>query len=332
VQLHILWAPGSYTAHACICPCLSYLKMNSLLRRGRLRQSATLQEEFELSVSPQLAPNAHLKRRLAAGIMIDTNSPEWQYLAAQQPITLIAANGSTIQSSLKHLNTLHYNKVSDSLSQGFAIGFPSMLLIILFLVSDSSKYRRPGFILNAICLFLVCFESIFVHVMDSGLNVASRIIYKELRCGQQSYVILVVQAILYPCILASLVLQIRIVYVDWPQARFIITIILAVLTVGLEGCCIAYRLLMCSRPYPSSISVVYLPPKAAFDTSFTCVVCICCALLLFKLCFTIKTSVGLRGFLYFRPLQVLLVTIFVCLIVPGNSPLLAFNLIPLSND
>lgn len=159
-------------------------------------------------------------------------------------------------------------------------------------------------------------------------TVASQIIYTELYCGDR-HVILVVQAILYPCILASLILQVRIVYVDWPRARFIITIILALLAGGLEGCYIAYRHLWCSRPSITSMSLVYFPPKVAFDTCFTCVVCICCALLLFKLCFTIKTSVGFRGFLYFRPLQVLLVTIIICLIVPGNLLLMSK---PLSNN
>jgi Fungal pheromone mating factor STE2 GPCR len=253
--------------------------------------------------------------------MLPLNDTAWESYVNQQPITFIGWNGSTIQTSLTHLNALHYNKVFEALSQGFAIGFPSMLLIVLFLVTDSSKYRRPGFILNAICLFLVCFENIFVKVRGiQSRNVASRIILEKIQCIRYPEVILVVQAILYPCIFASLILQVRIVFVDWPRARFIITVILALLTAGLEGGYIAYRLIMCGQPVAASTSIVYRPSKVAFDISFTCFVCICCALLFFKLCFTIKMSRGFRGFLIYRPLQVLLITILLCLVVPGNSP------------
>ena len=219
-----------------------------------------------------------------------------------------------------------------------------MLIIVLF-ITNSRKARRPGFILNIISLFLYgvnCIVSLSVgwlHQYSYGVaenhipNVA-RELYPTTTLFAISMIACVAQGVMYLCILVSLILQVRVVFVDRPRSRYVITVILTALSLGLEACYITFRAFILihytfSAEEHLSFDVLEVPLKPIFDLSFVAVVSICCLLFLFKLFVVIKASRGIRGFMTFGPLQLLFLTFLFCLVVPGNNPPLAcFSLLP----
>ena len=171
-------------------------------------------------------------------------------------------------------------------------------------------------------------------VAESHIPNVARELYATTTLFAISMIACVAQGIMYLSILVSLILQVRVVFVDRPRSRYVITVILTALSLGLEACYIAFRAFILihytfSAEEHLSFDVLEVPLKPIFDLSFVAVVSICCLLFLFKLFVVIKASRGIRGFMTFGPLQLLFLTFLFCLVVPGNNPPLAcFSLLP----
>jgi Fungal pheromone mating factor STE2 GPCR len=238
-------------------------------------------------------------------------------LASQQPSTLISFVGCTVKTFFA------------SLARWFSISFPSMLLIftvIAIISTDSRRFRRPGYTVNSICLFLVCLHKVLLQAL-SALQTSNSSLANLIRATELEHhwprglifgvFLAIIPAIIYPCILVSLILQLRFVFMDNEETRFAVTLSMSLLTAAVEVWYFGYRRALYSRP-TFGIPVTSLPEKRTFDTWFTLAVCICCTLLLCKICNIIKTSQGWRGFRTFRSLR-LLITYLLCIIGPGNA-------------
>jgi Fungal pheromone mating factor STE2 GPCR len=214
--------------------------------------------------------------------------------ASPQP-SAISFVGCTIQSSFA------------SLAKWFDIGFPSMLFIftiIAIIKTDRRKFHRPGYTLNSISLFLVTLHKVlwqaFLALQMTNPNLATLICATELQLHWPrgrivGIVLAIIPAIVYPCILVSLILQLRFVFVDNEEAQFAVTLCMSLLTAAVEVWFFRASHALIFRP-TFGIPVASLPEKRTFNMLFTLAVCICCTLLLGKLGNTIKVSQGWRGF------------------------------------
>jgi hypothetical protein len=265
-------------------------------------------------------------------------SVQW---VVQQPIKLVGLNGTTLEWPLRILNEGIHDSLFEAVYLSFGLGFASILLLIIVItkLTDPIKFRRPGFILNFIALCLFCVYNILALPIFVGLSstygIAEKLIpgvRREIQgaAGWKArhsigYLSCFVQGCMYMCILTSLILQVRVVFIDRPRFRRIMTLVLAAMALGVEGCFMAFKgyLIIHSNfnDYaPPTLDTLTIPIKQIFNASFVALVSICCALFLYKLFLIIHASWGIRGFLKFGHLQLLFFTSLACLIVPGTPP------------
>jgi hypothetical protein len=252
--------------------------------------------------------------------MIDHSSTaDLTRLAGQQPSTLTSFVDCTVHSFLL------------SLVRWLSIGFPSMILvytIVAILNTDSKKFRRPGYTLNSISLFLICLHGVlwpaFSALQMSHSSVANLIHSTELehhwpRGRILGAVLAIIPAIVYPCILVSLIRQLRFVFMDNQGVRLGVTLGMSLLTASVELRHFGFYRVAFLSGSTFGVPMSSLPEKHTFDRWFISAVCTCCTLLVCKICYMIKTSQGWRAFRTFRSLR-LLISFLLCILGPCSIP------------
>lgn len=268
---------------------------------------------------------------------MENPSVQW---VVQQPITLVGLNGTTLEWSLTALNEHIHESLYEAVYLSFGLGFASMLLLINVItkLADPIKSRQPGFVLNFTSLCLFCLFNVLALPIIVGApgayGIAERLIPRVRReiMGPAAWKArlsiglfgCVVEGCMYLCVLASLILQVRVVFIDRPRFRRIITLVLAAMALGVEGCHMAFKaylvvLFRLNDDPPTTVDTLTIPIKQIFNGSLVAVVSLCCILFLYKLFFIIRGSWGLRGFLKFGHLQLLFFTSLACLVVPGTN-------------
>jgi pheromone alpha factor receptor len=254
----------------------------------------------------------------------NVNSPAWNLYVDQQNVTLISADGTPVNVSLQSIDETFYFYIEVTISYAFAVGVTSILMIVLLILSDRKKARHPVFILNFLALFFQCLKGIINIAGECSqwaYGVGESLFQLQAQYSQASIrgintLFTILDLIIYPLVLASLILQIRIVFAATPKTRLFITLFLVAGALFQYATLFAYTVWILQIYYGSPESFnVFTMLYNMWNISFVVFVGICSVLLLFKLLVTIKRRKSM-GFKSFGPLHVLAIVFGQCLIVP----------------
>src|SRR5271170_973743 len=170
----------------------------------------------------------------------DPNSPEWSIYLDNQSFNVTGLDGSPTTLSFPEINALTYLIGVEAACAGFAVGFVSMLFIVLLLVTPAAKIRKPIFLLNLTSLFLVAFREIVVIAVlcqsteGVGQFFLGAIAQYSKTIWSADFLSGILGWIIYGTVMTSLVLQVRVVFAAEPRTRMIFTIFGAI-AVNLES-------------------------------------------------------------------------------------------------
>ena len=252
-------------------------------------------------------------------------SPAWSEYVDNQSFNLTGFNGKTITITLGQVNHIYYRFMCSVVTYGFVVGFTGMLMIVLLILADRKKIRRPIFILNFLCLLLQCLRGIVslisvlsVNVYGLGILLFGAISQYPLSSYAPKQLVLGLLGItLYPCIFATLILQVRVVFAAEPRTQLIITVVLTILALVIEGFWLTYESIVLHNVYSDGSGIYTLQPYLykTFQWSFIGFVSVCCLLFVYKLFHTIRRRRRM-GFRSFGPLHILFIMFCQCLIIP----------------
>lgn len=252
----------------------------------------------------------------------DPNSRDWSIYLDNQSFNVTGLDGTPTTIAFADINAWLYEIAAQAATAGFALGFVSMLFIVLVLVTPAPKIRKPIFLLNLANLFLVAFREICLIIVQcaSYLGVGQTFLGAFAQYPRTTWSPDIMSGILavpiYACIMASLVLQVRVVFAAEPRTRFIFTLVGTLATLVMMGLILPWLIF--------SIEVVLrerdtLPMwlYTTFRIYFVAFVGVACLIFLYKLGFTIyrRRKMGMNVN-RFGPLQIIFVMFCQCLVVP----------------
>jgi hypothetical protein len=256
-------------------------------------------------------------------------SPAWDRYVDGQNVTLIGPGGSPVVVTLTQLDESIYFILEIVASYAFSIGVTGILMIVLLVQIDRKKARRPIWILNFISLFFSCLRGI-IYVADWlsrwGYGIGERLfgLMAQYNVGELRFINVfgggICPLIIFAAILASLVLQVRVVFAAQPTTQIFITIILSLGSLLTYGALFAYicwelKLVFGYHGVFNNFTTLF----RIWNIAFIVVVGICCSLFLYKLFVTIRRRSGM-GFQSFGPLHVLAIMFGQCLVIPRMCP------------
>jgi pheromone alpha factor receptor len=262
----------------------------------------------------------------------DPNSAAWSIYLDNQSFNLTGLDGTPVTLSLTDLNYYNYTGAVNTAAFAFSLGFAGMLLIVLLLMTDAKKLRRPIMLLNTFTLILFSIRSVAgvaVGLSPFYLNIGEgflgAIAQYDLSVNAGGIVSILVQPVLYATILASLILQVRVVFGPEPRLRFLVTIFLsafATVLVVFEITYAVYNLI-------EFLQVSIQPSKEPSWLYPLIKILLLVFLGLSSLIFLYKLAITIRmrrrlGLTRFGPLQILFIMSAQCLVVP-RIPLYHFT-------
>src|SRR5579859_4668913 len=164
---------------------------------------------------------------------VDPASVAWNNYINSQSFNVTGLTGTPVTISFADIDSLAYERVTNGTVAGFAIGFCAQLFIVLLLLTPPNRRRLPIYILNMTSLFLLVFLNICRAVVYSATyqNAGPQLLHAGAGYGKSTWVPIVIasvlQPFLYASIMASLVLQTRVVFAAEPITRKVVTILLA---------------------------------------------------------------------------------------------------------
>jgi pheromone alpha factor receptor len=251
----------------------------------------------------------------------------WNNYINSQSFNVTGLDGTPVTIGFSDINALQNGFLIDGIVRGFAIGFCSLLFILLLILTPSDRRKTAIFLLNMISLFLLTFFSILGCIVDASsyTQPGPQLLRALAGYGPSTWAPSVmgniIQPALYGSIMTSLVLQTRVVFAAEPTTKKIVTILGALATL------VEFAFVMTNSVY--DIISVYatepvLYPKWIYRTIrlyFLVFVGICCVVFLYKLGTAVrrrsKMGINVRRF---GPFQIIFVTFAQCLIVPRTSP------------
>ena len=248
----------------------------------------------------------------------DSFTGQWKEYGPQS-FNLTDINGNPVTIFLEDIrSSINYSAV-ESVAYGLAIGLCSTLLIAMIALQERTKLRRPIFLLNILSLFLVSLRGIVSVIILNGPFVGMEQMFLGVNAQYAniaSGLVIIsafIQLFLYASILATLTLQVRVIFSGTRRNEKIITIILSAVAMVLLGFELGYVVL-----YLINIFEGVLVPQwvvTTIEIFFVIFVSICSLTFLFKLAVTIRRrrSVGVTKF---GPLQILFIMSCQCLVAP----------------
>jgi len=169
----------------------------------------------------------------------DPTSVAWSLYIDSQSFNLTNVKGEAMTLSLDRLNNYFYASTVQAIFQAFILGFGAMLFIVLIALTHRERRRQPIYLLNLISLFLITFRAIvnLIIATASYRGVGQIFLGGRAQYGPGTWAPSVIsgllQPFLYSTILASLILQIHVVFGSEPLTRRTLTIVLTVAAVVL---------------------------------------------------------------------------------------------------
>jgi pheromone alpha factor receptor len=251
----------------------------------------------------------------------DPNSPEWSLYLDNQTFNVTGLDGSPTTLTFSGINAETYLVGVEAACAGFAIGFASMLFIVLLLLAQS-KVRKPIFCLNLASLLLVTIREILVisilcqPTVGVGEFFLGAMAQYSNTIWSADVLSIILGAILYTTIMTSLVLQVRVVFAAEPRTRMIFTIVGGIAVLLESGFVQAWAIFDIIAIFHRST----VRPFWVYTTIriFFCgFVGVACLIFLYKLGLTIyrrrKMGMNIKKF---GPLQIIFVMFCQCLVVP----------------
>ena len=256
----------------------------------------------------------------------DPNSADWSIFLDSQSFNVTSLDGTPTTLTFEELNDWIYLIGAETGVFGFGLGFVSMLLIILFIVTPAAKIRKPIFLLNVAGLFFVAFRSILALIIACasyqgvGQTFLNGIAQYPRATWTPNVVGTILAYLVYGCNMASLILQVRVVFAAEPLTRKIITWFGTIAAVVEMGLILAWLVFV----NKFTLRIPETLPLWLYKTYriyFVCFVGVSCLIFLYKLGFTInrRRKMGMNA-TQFGPLQIIFVMFCQCLIVPRKYP------------
>lgn len=250
----------------------------------------------------------------------------WNNYINTQSFNVTGLDGTPVTLSFTEIDQLSQSYTTDGIVNGFTIGFCSMLLIVLFLITPHKRRRRPILLLNVCSLFLLIVKSICICISDNASysGVGPQLLGAFYAYDKTTWIPIVIESVLSPflyvSIMTSLLLQVRVVFSAVPVTRRIITgigIVAMLVEAGLSIANSVYGILV-QYGFPEFIVV----PEWLYRTMrlyFLIFVSISCLCFLYKLALTIyrrqKMGINIKRL---GPMQIIFITSTQCLIVPST--------------
>jgi pheromone alpha factor receptor len=198
-----------------------------------------------------------------------------------------------------------------------------MLTIVLLLLTDAKKLRRPIMLLNAVTLILFCIRSLAAlavgltpYYINIGEFFLGAVAQYDVNVNAGGVVTVLIQPVLYATIMASLILQVRVVFGPEPRVRFLVTIFLSAYAAVLTAFQITYAvyvMIYLVKMLPVSEEPAWLYPLTKI--LLLVFLGISSLIFLYKLAMTIRMRRRL-GLTRFGPLQILFIMSVQCLVIP----------------
>jgi pheromone alpha factor receptor len=256
----------------------------------------------------------------------DPNSAAWNLYIDSQSFNLTSLNGTQLQISLVDVNQVTYSLLTQVVMFSFTLGFNGMLLIVLLILIDRKKARQPIYLLNFVCLLLNTTRSIVVisvccsqYIYGIGEYFLAAVAQYPFSLYATPNVIgIIFNMIMYACILASLVLQVRVIFSGEPRTQLIVTVILAFGALLTQSCWMAFEIKLIQGLFgvdPAADHNALPTLDEIVRIIFLIVVSITCLLFLCKLLVTINRRRRM-GFQSFGTLHILFIMVGQCLVIP----------------
>jgi pheromone alpha factor receptor len=265
------------------------------------------------------------------------NDPAWAEEVANQAFNLTDVTGSIDPFTLSELDYFFHWNGRSLIIFGVDIGMVVTLAIVLLLLTKPEKRRTQIFALNISGLALHFIRMICVCVLYNGPTKTIGVFFLNTNAmlGQivfvPAYIYIVATIFWTAVILASLVLQVRVVFGAEPTARQYVTMacgVLALATVAIATTAQAYQF-QAALGAGGADSTAFNRIQVADHILFATTVGITSGIFVGKLLYLIyrRRKMGFRSF---GPLQVILIMGTQCLLVPRTVlyscclPLVAF--------
>jgi len=248
-------------------------------------------------------------------------SAAWSTYLDNQNFNVTGLGGTPVTLNLGQIRTYIYYEVSSAIVYGFSVGFCAMVIIVLLLLTDSKKLRRPIYILNMVSLVLSTFRSIIACIIicskpSDGIAPNFLGALAEYPTAEWAPLIMgyVLQPFIYASIVLSLILQVWVVFAVEPKTQIFVTGVLVLsglALVVLEFYFAVVQIIDEVTKIPSINPTLYLIIRIYFVTW----VGVSCLIFLYKLAVTIyrRRKMGIKKF---GPLQIIFIMFSQCLVVP----------------
>lgn len=263
----------------------------------------------------------------------DPKSVPWNDYINNQSFNVTGLDGTPVTLSFPEITSLQRSVIIDAIVRGFAVGFCSLLFILLLILTPSDRRKTAIFLLNMASLFLLTFDSILGCIIDAAsyLQAGPQLLGAFAGYGPSTWAPSVMSSLiapfLYASIMVSLVLQTRVVFAAEPSTRRIVTILGAVATAVEIGFVTTNSVYNIIAQYATDGVFVPVWIFRTLRLYFLIFVAICCVVFLYKLGMAVrrrsKMGINVRRF---GPFQIIFITFSQCLIVPCTPP----SLLPIS--
>jgi Fungal pheromone mating factor STE2 GPCR len=253
-------------------------------------------------------------------------SAAWSEYLWNQPFNLTTLSGERTTFTVADLDYF-LQAVSRAASvYAFACGAMIMLFLIMVPMTQARQRRTPIFILNLVSLFVFAFRELILTidvnlpVYGIGGNFLGAIAQYRHSQFWPRFFGLLLTAVYFLTVTASLVLQYRVAFAATPKTQKIVTWVAVVAAFGFNCFSISWQVVQ--GVY--SFNHKWLQLLWLYDVTqiyFICFVGIGSLLFLFKLGSAIyrRRQMGM-DILSFGPLQIIFVFFVQCLIIPRNPP------------
>jgi pheromone alpha factor receptor len=253
-------------------------------------------------------------------------SAAWSAFLDSQSFNVTGLDGTPTTLSLVDIDSYVHIIVVAGVICGFCLGFVGMQIIVLVMLTDAKKIRRPIIVLNLVSLFLFEIRSLlntievcsrfFNGIGETFIGAVAQYTINPYNANTLAGFI---QPFLYISIIASLILQVRVVFGSERFVRKLVTIFLCFFGSVLVAFEVAYCVYTIIGNFQRAVTVnepAWLYPVT--EDLFLTFLGISSLIFLYKLAVTIRMRRRL-GLKRFGPLQILFVMSAQCLVIPGSS-------------
>jgi hypothetical protein len=165
---------------------------------------------------------------------VNPTSAAWSEYVDSQSFNVTGVDGSPLPLTVDEITDFVKSLTKSQAVYGFSLGFCAMLTIVLLLLGDSKKLRRPIYILNLVTLVLFTIRVIVEMVINTtiGANFGVNFIGGTAQLSSadlvSQFIAYTIQPFWYAAIIASLVLQVRVVFAAEPTNQKIVTSVLSI--------------------------------------------------------------------------------------------------------